>query len=98
MSALRVLDYASPNTPILEENRTRALALIFWERRDSRWVYSTPLSGFRSLQMRFVRWIALVCAVLVIAYGVSPYFSFWRFTIAVRSGDSAEIISRVDFP
>ena len=48
--------------------------------------------------MRFVRSIALVCVVLVIAYGVSPYFSFWRFTIAVRSGNSAAISSRVDFP
>jgi hypothetical protein len=48
--------------------------------------------------MRFIRWIALVCVVLVIAYGVSPYFSFWRFTIAVRSGHSAAISSRVDFP
>jgi hypothetical protein len=48
--------------------------------------------------MRFVRWIALVCVVLVIAYGVSPCFSFWRFTIALRSGDSAAISSRVDFP
>jgi hypothetical protein len=48
--------------------------------------------------MRFVRWIVLVCLILVIAYGVSPYFSFWRFTIAIRSGDTAAISSRVDFP
>jgi hypothetical protein len=48
--------------------------------------------------MRFVRWIALLCIVLVITYGVSPYFSFWQFTTAVRSGDKAAISSRVDFP
>jgi Protein of unknown function (DUF2939) len=48
--------------------------------------------------MRLVRWIALVCVVLLLIYGASPYFSFWRFTVAVRSGDSAAISSRVDFP
>src|SRR5437667_10409361 len=48
--------------------------------------------------MRLVRWVALICIVLLILYGASPYFSFWRFTVAVRSGDSAAINSRVDFP
>jgi hypothetical protein len=48
--------------------------------------------------MRLIRWIALVCFVLVLIYGVSPYFSFWRFTNALRSGDSAGVSSRVDFP
>lgn len=48
--------------------------------------------------MRLVRWIALLCVVLLLVYGASPYFSFWRFTVAIRSGDSATIGSRVDFP
>jgi DUF2939 family protein len=48
--------------------------------------------------MRLIRWIALVCVVLLLVYGASPYFSFWRFTVALRSGDSAAIGSRVDFP
>ncbi|PYL18565.1 MAG: hypothetical protein DMF41_12050, partial [Verrucomicrobia bacterium] len=48
--------------------------------------------------MRLVRWVALICIVLLLLYGASPYFSFWRFTVAVRSGDSAAINSRVDFP
>jgi hypothetical protein len=48
--------------------------------------------------MRVVRWVALGCVVLLLMYGASPYFSFWRFTVAVRSGDSAAINSRVDFP
>jgi Protein of unknown function (DUF2939) len=48
--------------------------------------------------MRLVRWVALGCVVLLLLYFASPYFSFWRFTIAVRSGDSAAISSRVDFP
>jgi len=48
--------------------------------------------------MRLIRWIVLVCVVLLLIYGASPYYSFWRFTVALRSGDSAAIGSRVDFP
>jgi DUF2939 family protein len=48
--------------------------------------------------MKLIRWIVLICVVLLLVYGASPYFSFWRFTVAVRSGDSAAISSRVDFP
>ena len=47
--------------------------------------------------MRF-RTLALVCIFLLLAYGASPYFSFWRFTAALRSGDSAALSSRMDFP
>jgi hypothetical protein len=46
--------------------------------------------------MRF-RWLVLIC-VLLLVYGASPYFSFWRFTAALRSGDSAALSSRMDFP
>jgi hypothetical protein len=48
--------------------------------------------------MKLIRWIALVCIVLLLLYGASPYFSFWRFTVAMRSGDSAAIGSHIDFP
>ena len=47
--------------------------------------------------MRF-RWFALVCVFLLLIYAASPYFSFWRFTTALRSGDSAALRSRMDFP
>jgi hypothetical protein len=47
--------------------------------------------------MRF-RWLVLICVFLLLVYGVSPYFSFWRFTAALRSGDSAALSSRMDFP
>jgi len=47
--------------------------------------------------MRF-RWLALVCILLLLVYGASPYFSFWRFTAALRSDDSAALSSRMDFP
>jgi Protein of unknown function (DUF2939) len=48
--------------------------------------------------MRLIRWVALICVVLLLAYAASPYFSFWRFRTALRSGDSAAISSRIDFP
>ena len=48
--------------------------------------------------MRVTRWIVLICALLLLVYCASPYFSFWRFTTALRSGESAAISSRVDFP
>ena len=48
--------------------------------------------------MKLIRWIALACVFLVLLYGVSPYFSFWRFTAALRSGDSAALSLRMDFP
>ena len=51
-----------------------------------------------TVKMRRVRWPALICVVLLLIYAVSPYFSFWRFAVAIRSGDSAGINSRVDFP
>jgi hypothetical protein len=47
--------------------------------------------------MRF-RWFALIFVFLLLIYAVSPYFSFWRFTAALRSGDSAALSSHMDFP
>src|SRR6266576_4741857 len=48
---------------------------------------------------RRIGWAAFICAVaLVLAYGASPYVAFWRFTVALRSGDSAALNARVDFP
>lgn len=48
--------------------------------------------------MKFIRWIVIICVVVLLVYGASPYFSFWRFTAAVRSHDAAAISARVDFP
>jgi len=48
--------------------------------------------------MRLIRRVALICVVLLLAYAASPYFSFWRLTNALRSGDSAAVSSHVDFP
>src|SRR5215471_11166897 len=48
--------------------------------------------------MKLIRWILIICVVLVLVYVASPYFSFWRFAAAVRSRDAAAISKRVDFP
>ena len=48
--------------------------------------------------MRAVRWLAFLCFFLLLIYAASPYFSLWRFTAALRSGDSAALSSRMDFP
>lgn len=47
--------------------------------------------------MRF-SWLVLICILLLLVYGASPYFSFWRFTAALRCGDGAALSSRMDFP
>ena len=48
--------------------------------------------------MRLIRWLVTFCIIVLLLYGVSPYFSFWRFTVAVQSRDAAAISTRVDFP
>jgi len=48
--------------------------------------------------MRLIHWVVTICVVVLLVYGTSPYFSFWRFTVAVQSRDAAAISSRVDFP
>src|SRR5215216_6766936 len=48
--------------------------------------------------MRVIRWLIVICVVLLLIYGASPYVSFWRFRAAVQSRDAAAISSRVDFP
>ena len=48
--------------------------------------------------MRLIRRLLVICFVVLLAYAASPYFSFWRFTTAVRSHDAAGISARVDFP
>src|SRR5499427_11126008 len=48
--------------------------------------------------MKLIRWLVAICVVILLVYGASPYFSFWRFTAAVQSRDAAAINARVDFP
>ncbi len=51
-----------------------------------------------SFKGRPTRWAGFICVVLLLVYAASPYFSFWRFTNALRSGDAAAVAARVDFP
>jgi hypothetical protein len=48
--------------------------------------------------MKLTRWLVIICVVVLLVYGASPYFSFWRFTTALQSSDAAAISKRVDFP
>jgi Protein of unknown function (DUF2939) len=77
----------------LEENWTGAFQLEI--HRTSGHQFSRVTDN--QIQMRF-RWLVLIGILLLLVYGASPYFSFWRFTAALRSGDSAALISRMDFP
>jgi hypothetical protein len=52
----------------------------------------------QSWKTRRASWAAFICIVVLLLYGASPYFSFWRFTVALRSGDTAAISARVEFP
>src|ERR1043166_2548446 len=48
--------------------------------------------------MKLIRWLVIICLVILLIYGASPYFSFWRFTAAVQSRNAAAISPHVDFP
>jgi hypothetical protein len=48
--------------------------------------------------MRRIRWLVIICIVLLLVYAASPYVAFWRFTVALRSGDAAALNAQVDFP
>jgi len=48
--------------------------------------------------MRVIRWLMILCLIVLLVYGASPYFSFWRFTVAIQSRNAAAISSRIDFP
>jgi hypothetical protein len=65
---------------------------------EENWTGAAALNSQGGWKMRLIRWAAILCVVLLMVYAASPYVSFWRFTEAVRSGDSATISSRVDFP
>jgi len=47
---------------------------------------------------RLMRWVAIFFVVLLLLYVASPYFSFWRFTVALNSRNGARLAAYVDFP
>lgn len=44
-----------------------------------------------------LRWSILALVVLLALYIASPYYAFWRFSVALRAGDAAQLERRVDF-
>ena len=44
-----------------------------------------------------MKWPLIVISALLALYVVSPYYSFWRFTQALKSGDQQRFESMVDF-
>ena len=52
----------------------------------------------RPPKRRRVSLVVIVCVIVLLIYGASPYYSFWRFSVAVRSNDAAALSARVDFP
>jgi hypothetical protein len=43
------------------------------------------------------RWIIVGLIVAIALYLASPYYAFWRFTVALRAHDATELNERVDF-
>ena len=46
---------------------------------------------------RRLKWPLIAIVVLLALYVVSPYYSFWRFTEALKAGDQKRFESMVDF-
>ncbi len=44
------------------------------------------------------RWIVVAVVALLLLYVASPYYAFWRFTVALRAHDAAALEQQVDFP
>jgi hypothetical protein len=55
--------------------------------------HEKPISG-----KRLMRWVAIFSVALLLLYVASPYFSFWRFTVALNSRNGARLAGYVDFP
>ena len=46
---------------------------------------------------RRLKWIVIAIVLLLALYLVSPYYSFWRFTEALKAGDQQKFERMVDF-
>ena len=51
----------------------------------------------RPPQRPYGKWLILGLAIVVLLYAASPYYSFWRFTVALRAGDRNQLEEMVDF-
>lgn len=57
-----------------------------------------PPAGADESRSARKRWIILAVVLLLAVYIASPYYAFWRFTVALRTGDAEALQSHVDFP
>ena len=47
--------------------------------------------------MSRLKWPLIIIVTLAALYLVSPYYSFWRFTRALKAGDQQQFEKMVDF-
>jgi hypothetical protein len=60
-------------------------------------VSSASPTGEHARPRRRARWIIIAVVALLAIYLLSPYYAFWRFTVALRTGDATQLASSVDF-
>ena len=59
---------------------------------------ATTASGGAAPEGRhYGKWLLIAVVALVLIYLLSPYYSFWRFTTALRAGDRNQLETMVDF-
>lgn len=56
---------------------------------------TTTAAPRRKRRLRFI--VITVVVLLLLVYIASPYFSFWRFSVALRNADRDAIAAHVDF-
>lgn len=91
---------ASANTEPAREGRARRGARLFGGMPDSNDRNSTPPPAAQSTNGKRSspgKWLLIGLALLVLIYALSPYYSFWRFTTALRAGDRNQLEKLVDF-
>ncbi|MBA2743077.1 MAG: DUF2939 domain-containing protein [Chthoniobacterales bacterium] len=47
---------------------------------------------------KLLRWAIIGIVILLAIYLASPYYAFWRFSVALRDRNASALESRVDFP
>lgn len=58
---------------------------------------TTAAPQTRSDRRGYGKWLLIALALAVLLYGISPYYAFWRFTVALRTGDRNQLERMVDF-
>ena len=64
---------------------------------DPSFVATTASHGGAPARRSSRRWLLIAAVALLLIYLLSPYYSFWRFTGALRAGDRNRLERMVDF-